>query len=155
MNKKVKTIEGRKNIIIDWLDGKELKAICKDHNITRKALNDLLESDTGKEIRTATEAKYQSLAIARENRMAEEIKNDIHEYIRKAIKQYADEPDAIRYADKLSVIYNSISNNARLNRGEATERGESINKNINIDIAQLMNELKTPEEKKDFLLKQL
>lgn len=149
------SLEVRKNIVMEWLDGGEIDALCKKHGVSKTVLSNILESDTGKEIRTATEAKYQALAIARENRMAEEVKNDIHEYIRKAIRSYADQPDAIKYADKLSVIYNSVANNARLNRGEATERGESINRNVNIDVARLMDELKTPEEKKDFLLNQI
>lgn len=149
------TIKDKEKVIMEWIDGKELETICSDHNITRNTLAKLLDSDIGKELRTATEAKYQALAVARENRMAEEVKNSVHEYILKAIKTYADQPDAIKYADKLSVIYNSVANNARLNRGEATERGESVNKNINIDVARLMEELKTPEEKKEFLLNQI
>jgi hypothetical protein len=155
MTKKLATIKDKTNIITEWMDGEELEALCKRHNVSRTVLNNLLESDKGKEIRTALEGKYQSLAVARENRMAEEIKNDVHEYVRKAIQTYANEPDAIKYVDKISVIYNTISNNARLNKGEATERGENINKNINIDIEKLMNQLKTPEEKRDFLLNQL
>jgi hypothetical protein len=155
MSKAVTTIKEKENIIMDWLDGEDIKSICEKHNVSKTVLNNLLESDTGKEIRTALEGKYQSLVVARENRMAEEIKNDVHEYVRKAIKSYANKPDAIKYIDKVSVMFNTIANNLRLNRGEATERGETVNRNINIDVARLIDELKTPEEKKEFLLNQI
>ena len=156
MSKTVTTIKDRENLIIDWLDGtNSVDEICKKHNVSKTVLANLLDSDQGKEIRTSLEAKYQALAIARENRMAEEIKNDVHEYVRKALQTYADQPDAIKYIDKIAVMFNAIGNNQRLNRGEATERGETVNRNVNIDVAKLMNELKTPEEKKEFLLNQI
>lgn len=139
-------------IIKMYLGGHTKADIAKKFNTTHKTVTDVIESP---ELRMEVEKKFFALDKARENRQISEVKNDIIEYIRKAISEQMNEPSKLAFMKEITAAINELDRISRLNSGEVTDRTENTTKNINYDVAKLMEELKTPEEKKRWLQSQI
>ena len=142
----------RQEIIRRFVEGEEVGKIADNFSTTKRVINKILEED--KETRTELEAIYSNLSVARQNRSIEELKTETLDYVRKTIKDAEELPqkERVQYLDKLGTILAVYDRIHRLNRGEATDRGENINKSVKYDVAQIMKQFKTEDEKKAFLM---
>lgn len=135
-----------------YLEGANKNQIAKKFNTNYNQINKIIESP---EIKLEVEKKYYALSKAKENRIIDETKGDIINFIRKAIKEQLDEPGKLAYMKEIVMAVSELDRISRLNSGEVTDRTENTNKNINYDVAKLMKDLKTPEDKKRWLQSQI
>jgi len=139
-------------VIKMYLEGESKNAISKKFNISPKVVTDIIEQP---EMRLEVEKKFFALDKAKENRKISEVKDDIINYIQKAVQEQSKEPGKLAYMKEITAAISELDRISRLNSGEVTERTESTTKNINYDIGKLMENLKTPEEKKRWLQGQI
>lgn len=149
------TLNDKKEIIRRFVEGDPTKEIAKDFDITENALAKILEEN--KEIRTELEMLYSNMSVARQNRSIEEFKTETIDYIRNTVQLASTLPakERLQYLDKISLAINSFDKIQRLNRGEATDRGENINKSLIVNASEIMKQFETDEEKKEWLMRRL
>lgn len=148
-------LKDKKEIIQRFVEGDDLKVLAEDFGLTKNAIAKILEEN--KELRTEIEVLYSNLSVARQNRGIEELKTETLDFIRKTLQE-ADlltVKEKVQYLDKISLAINSFDKIQRLNRGEATERGENINKSITYNVSEIMKQFESDEDKKAYLLKKI
>lgn len=144
--------QNQAEIIKLYLKGKPVSKIAKQFNTSSTTINKIIDSP---EQRLEVEKKYFTLAKARENRQIDETKEKIIKFIDSAITEASEKPGKIGFMNEIKTVIGELDRISRLNLGEVTERTEQTNKNVNYNISELMEKLKTDEDKKNFLRSQL
>lgn len=145
----------RKKIIQEFLEGNDKRSIGDKYNISTRAVTMILDSN--KDIRHETEVKYQATAIARENYRLSETKNKLMDFIDDTLNQ-ALQDDELTTETKLKVFNNiaatfdKLSITSRLNKELPTNINET--RELKVDVAKIMKELPTDEDKLNFLRRQ-
>lgn len=152
MSKNTLTYEEKQNIITRYLSGDSATALAKEYKVPHGIIKTILDNP---EARLIIEKKDFELSRAKESRRMDEIKDQMLTFISTAITEAMDGEKKIVFLDKIKGMIDSLDRIARLNRGELTDNTQHTEKKISIDVAAIVSELKTPEQKKEFLRKQL
>lgn len=148
------TLKKRGEAIRLYLEGVPKREIGQALGIPTRQVTSLIHNADIDKFKL-TKTNYE-LEIARENRRIAEIKDKALTLIEDAIDEANDaENDKLGKAVAVNNLLNTVDRIQRLNNDKPTDINESKNTNINIDMHKVLQELKTPEEKKQFLLKQL
>lgn len=137
------------NVVIDFLSGTPKKEISKRYNIDPRSLSVILNNDN--QTNTDLEKRMFSLYLLRENHRIIEIKERIMCFFEQATEEALIKDGKPFFVDKFKGIFEVLDKAQRLNENRPTDLSQNNSTLINADIAKIMAELKTPEDKKAFL----
>jgi len=146
----------RKEIIRKWLEGMPSKEIAADYNLSTRAVNRIVE--TNETTRMDLERHYLATSASRENYRISETKNNLLSFVDDAIKTAEKDSDLLSAQDKMGLlhqvadVFNRLDNTSRLNTSRPTTVVE--HHDVKVDVAAILKELKTPEDKLAFLQSQ-
>lgn len=143
----------QKKIISLFLWGEDKKEIAKKYNITPKLVTSIVTANTT--TRTEIEKANQSLNIVRENAKIQDLKLKSLDLLNSAIEESYDKDDKQKFIQNFTAWFSTMDKTFRLNNDMATENKNNTNTNIKVDVAEILKTLKTPEQKKAFLLNQI
>lgn len=136
-----------------WLNGNSIPDIMGHFKLSKDLVAKILNDDDYIAKRLAAEGIQKKLDVETEKIMS--IKDETLDFIRMAINEAKDADNKHLFIDKISKALETLDRTQRLNQNRATEIKEERKTTTNIDIAQVLKELKTPDEQKAFLRKQL
>lgn len=147
------TFEQVKDIRRHYLAGMRISDIARKFSVAPSTVTKYINDEgLGK---LAVPKEYR--AVYKESKVPLDVLNDAKvraiDFIQSAIDEAYEKPNKILFIDKVTSALNTIDRIHRLDRGEVTDRTETIDKKI--DYAEIIKELKTPEDKLRFLKKQL
>lgn len=138
-----------------YLAGQKLSHIAKDMGVSStsvtKAINDEHYGLSKLDIPEEQITLFEEMKI--ENDAIKETKEDMMAFIKAAIVEGMESNTKLLFLDKVINAMNTLDRIQRLNKGEATDRQEVVTKHV--DYAEVMKELKTPDDKFAFLKAQL
>ena len=147
--------KNRKEIIKEYLAGdpndKKLKQnLAKKYNTTTRDITSIVNSEPG--TNTEIEKKFFEIPLAKEQQKIHQVKMEFLEFFSEALKDASGAENKHLIADNLLGIFDKIDATQRLNEGKATEITEHKSQHANIDVAEVLKSLETPEAKRAFLL---
>ena len=152
------TLNDEKDIIAAYVDAtgdSDVDVLLDKYKITKRRLNSVLRSNSA--ILQELFNSRCTLDVYKENKFISEIKEKSFTYLLEQVElaQSADNP--LLYLDKITKMVETIDKIDRLNRGESTENVKTTNTSTTttVNISELMSQLQTPDEKKNFLLKKM
>lgn len=145
------TVTEQKQVIIDWLNGEDKKEIAKRHGVTTRMVTSIV--NTNHETRLELEKQYFAVPTFRENRRIAEIKDKMLTFLEDSLEEGIEKENKHLFIDKFKGMLDSIDRIQRLNNDQPTENTKQTN--VNYNIAEIAKTLKTPEQKKHFLLEKL
>lgn len=144
----------RKEIIIDYFNGKSPEEIGKERNLPTRTIKTIINKSD--ELRMEIEKRYFAVNVARENVRIADCKNRIIDYVNKTLEKAESEDlsagDRMRTIQNVANILDKIDRSYRLNNNMPTSNLETTHKII--DVSKILEQLKTPEDKIAFLQKQ-
>ena len=146
----------KKEIITRYLQGEEKKDIARHYGIPTRSVTSILEKDT--DIRLEVEKRYMSVAMARENYRLSEAKNKLIAFVESTLQEVNDDPTLVSALDKMKVlnnvaaVFDKLSITSRLNQEKSTNITEK--REINVDLAKVIEQLPTADDKLNFLRNQ-
>ena len=146
------TFQQKSDLIAKYLAGASYKSLSEEFNLPTKTVKQIIDNP---EARLLIEKQQLTVSKAKESRRIDEIKSDILEFITASLKEAMDGEKKIVFIDKVSKLLDTLDRIARLNRGEVTDNTAHTEKRVEVDVAKVIAELKTPEQKKEYLRKQL
>lgn len=152
MSKNTLTYEERNNIITRYLSGESPVSLGKEYNVPTKVINMVIDNP---EVRLQIEKKSFELNRSREIARVDEIKQQMLDFISTSLTEAQNEDSKIKFLDKIKGMLDSLDRINRLNRGEVTDNTQHTEKNIKIDVADIISKLDSPEKKREFLRAQL
>lgn len=152
MSKNTLTYEERNAVITRYLGGENATSIAKSFSVPHGTIKKILDNP---EARLQIEKQTFEVSRAKESRRMDEIKGQMLDFISASITEAMAEEKKIVFLDKVKGLLDSMDRIARLNRGELTDNTQHTEKKVNIDVAEIISQLDSPEKKKDFLRKQL
>lgn len=152
MSKNTLTLPEQKNVITKYLNGAKPSTLATEYDVTTKAIKDVVSN---KDLRTDVEKKHIELTASRESRKIDDIKDQMLQFISTAITEAMDEDKKIVFMDKVSKMISDLDRISRLNREQNTSNDTLTTKNVKIDVANIIKELQTPDQKRAFLRQQL
>ena len=148
------TYSDRKEIIIDYFNGKTPEEIGKDRGLPTRTVNTIINKSD--ELRMEVEKKYFAVNVARENVRIADCKNRIINYVNQTLenadKEELSAKDRMRTVQNLAAVVDKIDKSYRLNNNMPTSNNETTHKII--DVAKIIEQFKTPAEKIEFLQRQ-
>lgn len=136
-----------------YIEGSSKEQIAKKFDLPVRSVTSLL-TNVSKEYKNEIEKTFYSVTKARENRKIAEVKDKMIKLVEEAIDEGLESDGGKMAAVKiLESIYTSVDRIERLNNEKATDIIET--KNTVIDVAAIVKDLKTTEDKKAYLLKQI
>ena len=145
-----------KEIIQLFLEGARKTDIARKYDTTTYVITRIIERNPN--MRLETEKRYQTTAIARENYRLSETKNKLLTFIDDTLEETINDPATMTTEAKLKVLNNiaalfdKLSITSRLNSEKPSQITES--RNLSIDVDKVLKELRTPEDKLNFLRNQ-
>lgn len=152
MSKNTLNYEEKTQVITKYLNGDSFSNIAKEFDVTTKTIKEIVDNP---EVRLQIEKKHLELSRARESKRIDEIKEQMMEFISASLTEAMDSDKKISFLDKVKGMLDSIDRIARLNRGDVTDNTSHTEKKVNIDVAEIIKNLDSPEKKKEFLRGQL
>ena len=146
----------KKEIIQLFLEGTRKTDIARKYDTTTHVITRIIERNP--DMRLETEKRYQTTAIARENYRLSETKNKLLTFIDDTLEETINDPAMMTTEAKLKVLNNiaalfdKLSITSRLNSEKPSQITES--RNLSIDVDKVLKELRTPEDKLNFLRNQ-
>ena len=153
MPKKYLTFKDKKDVMAMSLEGMPNKEIAIQFEVPTRTISALLRNN--KPVLTNTEQNFFSFAILRENQRITELKDLHHSVIEKSIKSLGEEEKPHLFIDKMAPTMAELDKQLRLNNNQATENKATQTQHVEVDIAKVLEQLKTVDEKKAFLLSRL
>lgn len=151
MSKNTLTLTEKNSIIQGYLEGKEPRDLAKEYDVPTKTIVDVVDNPV---TRTTIEKEHLLLTRAKESRRIDEIKDEMLSFIRTSISEAMEEPKKIIFMDKISKMISDLDKISRLNRGDATSDQRVTETQVKVDVAKIVQSLKTTDEKREFLRKQ-
>ena len=140
-------------ILVDYLSGnKSINQLKADHDLTTRQLNLIIKNSES--TRTKIEKTMLQTKTVRETLRIMDIRDKSLDYLNDTLDD-ANDLDAetkLKYLNNIASWITATDKVSRLNQGEATDIHE--NKNINYNMSEILEQLKTPEEKRAYLLEQ-
>lgn len=152
MSKNTLTLPEQKNVIAKYLNGLPATKLAEEYDVTTKTIKDVVSN---KDLRTEVEKKHIELTASRESRKIDDIKDQMLKFISTAITEAMDEDKKIVFMDKVSKMISDLDRISRLNREQNTSNDTLKTTNIKVDVANIIKELQTPDQKRAFLRNQL
>lgn len=152
MSKNTLNLEEQTEAIVLYLKGSDPKSIAEQFNVDTKAIKEVVEN---KELRTNVEKQHIELTAAKEARKIDEVKESIINLMKSAADEAMDLPNKMLFMDKASKMISDLDRISRLNREQNTSNDMVVNKNVKVDVAAIIKELQTPDQKRAFLRNQL
>ena len=146
------TFQQKSDLIAKYLAGASYKSLSEEFNLPTKTVKQIIDNP---EARLLIEKQQLTVSKAKESRRIDEIKSDILEFITASLREAMDGEKKIVFIDKVSKLLDTLDRIARLNRGEVTDNTAHTEKRVEVDVAKVIAELKTPEQKKEYLRQQL
>lgn len=150
-------LEKRKKIIYDWLNGMEPKDLAMKYRVSKIAINKIIDSN--EDTRLEIERRYFATAAARENLRISETKNKLITYVNDALDEVlAGDSDMtaekkVKFLSNIAMLFDKLDNTSRLNANKPTSLTE--HRDVKLDVAAIIKEMHTPEDKVLFLQNQL
>lgn len=148
------SLNRKTEIIKLYLEGLTAKEIGKKFGICLRSVNLILSENPN--FRLDIEKKLYAVHMARENRRIMDIKDNALKIMSNSLEKILDKDSEEMGRDDIYIantILNNVDRMYRLNNETPTEINENRDKIINY--SEVIKNLKTPEEKKEFLFKQL
>lgn len=149
----------RKEIIADWLSGLDKRSIAEKYNIPTRSVTAIVDNNA--DIRLDVEKRFHTTIAARENVRLADTKDKLLSYINKTLDDVMDtakedgtmnDEKKIKFLNNIAMIWDRLSSTLRLNQEKPTTISE--NRTLKVDIAEVMSQLPTPEDKLAFLRNQ-
>lgn len=143
-----------KLLLQDYLNGISSRELSQKYNISTRAVSAIAKRHP----RTCVqyEKEIMQFNTARENERISDIKMRFFDVCQSIIENIQNqEVISAGYLDQLLPTMNSIDKMQRLNQEKATDITQNNQTTKTIDMASVLQELNTPEAKRDFLLKQI
>lgn len=150
------SLRERKEIIQKYLEGKEKRDIAREYGLPTRSVSLLIEKN--QDLRLETEKAYQATALARENYRLSETKNKLLTFVDDTLEHLRENPEEMTVEAKMKImagvaaLFDKLSITSRLNAEKPTSIEES--RTLNLDVAKVLEQLPTPEDKLAFLKKQ-
>lgn len=140
---------------IDATNDSEVASMMKTYNLSSRKLNSILRQASPR-LQEVFATKC-SLDIYKENRFISEIKAKSFNYLLEQLQLALESPNSLAYLDKITKMLETVDKIDRLNRNQATENIQttSTTTTTTVNISDLMSQLSSPEQKRDFLLKKM
>lgn len=144
-----------KELTKEYLEGTPVSALAKKYKISSASVKKYVELSP--KTRTDIEEKYFRNRIEWENIQIAKLKEDYFNSIQEAINEFRNikGPDKVKLLDSLRQSMADVDKQFRLNNEMATEHFKETKKTLHLDVAKTLKELKTPQDKKNFLLEQV
>lgn len=128
------------------------QALAEQYGTTVRDITSIVDANPN--TNTEIEKKYFEIPIAKEQEKLHKAKMNLLDLLLNAISDADQAENRHLLIDNFVRIYDRLDATHRLNDGEATARIETTTNTTNtaVDIAEILKQLKTPEEKKAFLL---
>lgn len=136
-----------------WLNGNSIPDIMGHFKISKDLVAKILNDDDHIAKRLAAEGIQRKLDAETEKIMT--IKDETLDFIRTAIQESQKVENKHLFIEKIAKALETVDRLQRLNQNRATEIKEERKTITSIDVAQVLKELKTPEDQKAFLRRQL
>lgn len=149
----------RKQIVSEWLSGKEKKEIAIKYGIPTRSVTAIVENN--EDIRLDLEKRFHSVTAARENVRLSDTKDKLLTYINKTLDDVMDperddgsmtDEKKIKFLNNIATIWDRLSSTLRLNQEKPTSISES--RSLKVDLDKVLAQLPTPEDKLAFLRNQ-
>jgi hypothetical protein len=155
---KALSLQDEKDIICEYIEAtsdSEVETLLKRHKLTQRALNGMLRANTPL-LQELFNTKC-SVDVYKENKLISEIKANAFTYLLDQVLAATNSENSLAYLDKITKMVETIDKIDRLNRNQATENIQTTSQTTTttVNISDLMKQLSTPEEKKNFLLKRM
>lgn len=152
MSKNTLTLPQQKNVIAKYLNGAKPSALATEYDVTTKTIKDVISN---RDLRTEVDKRHIELTAAKESRRIDDIKDQMLTFISSALTEAMDEEKKIVFMDKVSKMISDLDRISRLNREQNTSNDTLTTKNVKIDVANIISQLQTPDQKRAFLRQQL
>lgn len=136
-----------------WLEGRSLSDLQEEFKLSHDLVTKILNDDDIIAKRLAAENIQKKLDVETEKIM--EIKDKTLDFIRATVQEAETAENKHLFIDKIVKALEAIDKVQRLNQNRATDIKEERKTTTNFDVANVLKELKTPEDQKAFLRKQL
>ncbi len=147
------TFKDRKDILALHLQGVPKEFISKQFKVTKYMVTSVI--NTHKTTLTDMEKNFFALSTLKENRRIMELKEKHQSLVNKALDQGMKSANPVAYIKDMQPTMAQLDKEKRLNEETATENVHNTSNTTNLDVAKLLQTLKTPEEKKAFLLNRM
>ena len=145
------TIKDKTKIIERYLGGEDAKDIAKDFKISTREVTSICTNNPI--TRTEIEKKVFEVDVARESVRVQQIKDDIYTYIHTTVQEGLTKDNKEGFMETILSMLNQLDKIGRLNREKPTNIEETNSKSIHLDVAKTLKELKSPEDRRAFLLR--
>lgn len=133
-----------------------MKEICKKYKITPKSVNEYVGATPI--TRTQIEEEFFRERLEAENIRITDLKTKFYDMIERTITDVdtlnIDEDNKSKVLAVLTKSIENMDKTIRLNRNMSTENQSTKNTTVKLDVAEVLKQLKTPEDKKKYLLEQ-
>jgi hypothetical protein len=144
----------RKEIIIDYFNGMTPEEISSKWELPVRTVNTIINKSD--ELRMEVEKRYFAVNVARENVRIADCKNRMIDYVNQTLENAESEQlgvkDRMKTIQNLASVLDKLDKSYRLNNNMPTSSNETTHKVI--DVAKIIEQFKTPEEKLEFLQRQ-
>jgi len=142
----------RKEIIKDYFEGMEVKDIADKWGIPKRTVQTIIEKSD--QLRMDIERRYFAVNAARENVRIANTKNKMLNYVDETIDEARSNKelttkDKLKTIQNVSAMLDRLDRSYRLNNNMPTSSSETTHKVV--DVAKILEQFKTPEEKMLFL----
>ena len=152
MSKNTLTYEEKNSIITSYLAGDSPTSLGKKFGVPTKVINTIIDNP---EARLQIEKKKFELSRSREINRVDEIKQQMLDFISTSLSEAKNEESKIKFLDKIKGMLDSLDRINRLNRGEVTDNTQHTERNVKVDVAEIIQSLDSPEKKREFLRAQI
>lgn len=134
-----------------YLEGQDAKSLGKEFNTSTNSINVIVKTSNTTNIEIV-KPEF-TFDIAKENQRIAEIKDKFFTLIEVTLQEAMFVDEKFLFVPKFKGLLDVIDRIGRLNSGMSTENITSVQ--TKFDVAEVIKELNTPEDKKKFLLNQL
>lgn len=136
-----------------YLAGQPKTRIAKELSISTTSVDKAINDENYGKLNVPVNAQDLYREIQIENSKITEIKKQMLEFVEEALDEAMKQNNKFLFIDKFKGMLDSLDRITRLNNESPTDI--SRNETIKVDVAQIMNQLKTPEDKKAYLRAQI
>lgn len=152
MSKNTLTYQEKIDITTKYLNGESFANLGREYDVPTAVIKKVIDNP---EARLQIEKQNFVLSRAKESKKIDELKDEIITFISTAVQEAKDEEKKIAFFDKIKGVLDSIDRISRLNRGEITDNTAHTEKQVKVDVSEIIKALDSPEKKKEFLRSQL
>lgn len=131
------------------LSGKSEKELAKEYNISTRAVSDIV---TDRALVSEAHRNFLDVTLAKENKKIAELKNEVLGFFSDAVQELKTQDNKVKYTQDVVLILGTIDKIMRLNSEKPTEITNNTQTTTTVDVAAILSELQTPEQKRAFLL---